>query len=504
MPTKPRTQLDAALRLSPDARPVYSLEANAKVRRGDTCEATCARAQCFDELARALGVEAVAYLTWPELIAKVSDLAVTDCAPASQAEQMIWQLAEALGIPEPTPTTWSEMLAAVRMHRDEATKHGAVSLDAFGDLRKVLGATPGESTLQAARRVSGLTDAYPLRLTTVEGEAKMQRLALASLRAELAALNKRVDNVERRARDTPTKAELADTERLMDELRIGLEETQSEVGTLQRRTCVDVDSWQALDERVKRLGIDAGAADSSLHDKIKNLAANVDIIERTSAGKAETIEAVRSLTDALAELSKQVESDNANRGDQIEDLIKAHEFAEAKAQQLEGFCTGLRARGGAREQQADQRQEHVNRRLAQIEEIAVLTREALTKHEAEAIRETAHHPEGDPPQCPAIFPRTGMRCVYGHDHASEHHHPASGARWTTEVSLDLATLRVHSMIECRYAFRVSDGHIEIVDTTNNDHVRCGLTIDTADERLLARALMQDADEREARAKAGGK
>ena len=170
------------------------------------------------ELAKALGVDksnSHGAWSWDELIERVADLAVTDCAPASQAEQMIWQLAEALGIPEPTPTTWSAMLDDVRTLANPA----GVAKREVCEVSRTIGGTSYACTLTMGHdghhrqdgeqgaswpNHAGSCDARCGYFELPRGCAVVDTQRLASLRAELTALGKHVEDVERRAYASPT------------------------------------------------------------------------------------------------------------------------------------------------------------------------------------------------------------------------------------------------------------------------------------------------------------
>lgn len=241
------------------------------------------------ELAEALGVDksnSHGAFTWPELIAKVADLAVTDCAPASQAEQMLWQLAEALGIPGPTPATWNAMLDEVRTLANPET--GAAKR------------APSEDRMLHAEQV--------IR-QLVDARADDQ----ASLRAEFTALGKHLEDVERRAYMSPTGEALAALEgrhvaRMTEVLaRLtsleGRVETEQQLAGSRGLATTALGRINALDQRIDPIADEVARN----RDVLRDWVARVDALEDSSAGKAETLEAVRSLTDAIQALASDLD-----------------------------------------------------------------------------------------------------------------------------------------------------------------------------------------------------
>lgn len=324
-PSSPSDIPDAVLRelnRAADKREVRE-EANAKTLGAidveDVKAAVAAESmRCHSELRAALGLREPA--TWPELIAKVADLAVTDCAPASQAEQMLWQLGKALDLGT-NDHTWADMLDEVRTGGDAiepSDMTDTARLRVLLNVRKALGAADLETTVQAAKRVKALADAAkgdagvpafvqcPYRFDAsggqcalLDGHAGLHRTGdyelhdgapsrpegeisrgravvdaqgLASLRAELTALGKHLEDVERRAYDTTTKAEH--------------------------------DQWRSQNAEWFRRVVENGA---KLEDRVER-------VEETGAGKAETLEAVRSLTDALQALKGRLADAEARIG----------------------------------------------------------------------------------------------------------------------------------------------------------------------------------------------
>lgn len=134
----------------------------------------------------------------------------------------------------------------------------------------------------------------------------LEQASIASLRAELTALGKHVEDVERRAYDTPTKAAFGDclNKTLEVEQRIRLGEEMAK----------RID--QKLDTRANAISIDYYAMRARIDaleenrpsPKPDNLGMTyAERLALASAGKAETLEAVRSLTDAMQALDAKVD-----------------------------------------------------------------------------------------------------------------------------------------------------------------------------------------------------
>lgn len=245
---------------------------------------------------------------------------------------------------------------------------------------------------------------------------------LASLRAELTALGKHVEDVERRAYDTPTKAEHVAALRAGAELAkkvASLDPLFSEARTAFDRVADVLDDGTAAAARVE-------------------FRKRLTDIEETTAGKAETLEAVRSLTDALQALRQEMTTSWKTAVTQNE-LTDALTELNAKVDDL---AAGWGSCGPAR---PDEKREAV-----------------IREHEA------------------------GYR----------------------EAPLDLATLRVPGQAtgvsETAVSFRPAGHALDIVTEVRvlpgygSEERHEWVTVGPSEARLLARALTQWADEKEAK------
>ena len=282
---------------------------------------------------------------------------------------------------------------------------------------------------------------------------------LASLRAELTALGKHVEDVERRAYDTPTKAAFGDclNKTLEVEQRIRLGEEMAK----------RID--QKLDTRANAISIDYYAMRARIDaleenrpsPKPDNLGMTyAERLALASAGKAETLEAVRSLTDALQALEGRLADVEASVG-QPGPL----DALENRVERLEG---------------------HIEHRAWT----------AITQR-VEALEMKVDDLAAGWGSCGPARPDEKREAVI-----REHE---AGYR---EAPLDLATLRVSGQAtgasETAVSFRPAGHALDIVTEVRvlpgygSEERHEWVTVGPSEARLLARALTQWADEKEAK------
>ena len=287
----------------------------------------------------------------------------------------------------------------------------------------------------------------------------LEQASIASLRAELTALGKHVEDVERRAYDTPTKAAFGDclNKTLEVEQRIRLGEEMAK----------RID--QKLDTRANAISIDYYAMRARIDaleenrpsPKPDNLGMTyAERLALASAGKAETLEAVRSLTDALQALEGRLADVEASVG-QPGPL----DALENRVERLEG---------------------HIEHRAWT----------AITQR-VEALEMKVDDLAAGWGSCGPARPDEKREAVI-----REHE---AGYR---EAPLDLATLRVSGQAtgasETAVSFRPAGHALDIVTEVRvlpgygSEERHEWVTVGPSEARLLARALTQWADEKEAK------
>ena len=313
------------------------------------------------------------------------------------------------------------------------------------------------------------TDPYPLRLTAVESEAQMQRLALASLRAELAALGKHVEDVELRAYMSPTGEALAALEgrhmARIDDLTRRIDAISPDfaplvVKAVQHQTTTLEGRINALDQRITTVE----RQEAQTHTRVDVLARRAVEHDALAARVNRLASDVASL-DALSQQDGATLKEHTRHATELADVQTAALAAMGdRVAELEQWCGDL-CDGLAIGQRVPAQPNVANERAL--------------------------------PRCDELGP-VGARCVRARSHRGEHD-DGSGV-WTSpimskgagfDVPLDLTTLRVPCAMDRAYVFRVRDGRLETIG--DHDHVLAGPKLDVHGARLLARALTQWAD-----------
>lgn len=324
----------------------------------------------------------------------------------------------------------------------------------------------------------------------------LEQASIASLRAELTALGKHVEDVERRAYDTPTKAAFGDclNKTLEVEQRIRLGEEMAK----------RID--QKLDTRANAISIDYYAMRARIDaleenrpsPKPDNLGMTyAERLALASAGKAETLEAVLSLTDALQALGERYAGQERRLAAMEEEAVREDMAWENRiAGPLTERVEALGARVDTLREEADTGAENWGRTFGELH-VDVQERLDALGAKVDATHDLLARTRAE-------LDRASFAGMSDKREAVIREHEA-GYR---EAPLDLATLRVPGQAtgvsETAVSFRPAGHALDIVTEVRvlpgygSEERHEWVTVGPSEARLLARALTQWADEKEAK------